>query len=451
MATDICKRVKRPVFPAVEIIQPRYWVFEDIIQVLNYLPDGTPYQKIDSSQYSPQARKRAYVGKFPKPAKGHDNRTLKDCLLTGASFMPTKIYKNSPNKDRGAWYSKGTYRQVFLNKKCPTIATGTKDFGQHVIHFEDGRAWTERLNGFLNLHGHRAAREFDLYCPRWRENPSFVLQMVKNYLAHESSSQSPPEHFKEQMRERETYAKEMIRRLSSKTFDRLIPVRRLIMKKAYNLACRYLPLRESPKYYYLMNFAIVRNIYLEIGRRLVERGLIEKNDDVFFLSRPELEKALSGQLGDREKIRKMIRDRYEEWERYCAASTPPLIRSDGKPINVKSSMIEEGVFQGTPVSPGVVEGRARIILDPTLSSEMTQGEILVAPVTDPGWTPLFLTAAGLVMEVGGAVSHGAIVAREYGIPAVVGVRDATSLIKTGETIRVDGNEGRVYKLKIAKN
>ena len=78
---------------------------------------------------------------------------------------------------------------------------------------------------------------------------------------------------------------------------------------------------------------------------------------------------------------------------------------------------------------------------------MTQGEILVAPVTDPGWTPLFLTAAGLVMEVGGAVSHGAIVAREYGIPAVVGVRDATSLIKTGETIRVDGNEGRVYKLK----
>ena len=110
-------------------------------------------------------------------------------------------------------------------------------------------------------------------------------------------------------------------------------------------------------------------------------------------------------------------------------------------------MIGEGVFQGTPVSPGVVEGRARIILDPTLSSEMTQGEILVAPVTDPGWTPLFLTAAGLVMEVGGAVSHGAIVAREYGIPAVVGVRDATSLIKTGDSIRVDGNEGRVYKLK----
>ena len=124
---------------AVEIIQPRHWVFEDIIQVLNYLPDGTPYRKIDSSKYSPQARKRAYVGKFPKPAKGHDNRTLKDCLLPCAAFMPTNILKSQPNKERGAWYGKGFYRQVFLDKKCPTILTGTRDFGQHVIHFDDGR------------------------------------------------------------------------------------------------------------------------------------------------------------------------------------------------------------------------------------------------------------------------------------------------------------------------
>jgi len=331
-------------------------------------------------------------------------------------------------------------KQVFLNNNIDEIPRKLKSF-------EEGREWKERLKGFLDLHGHRAAREFDLYCPRWQEDPSFVLQMVKNYLAHESSSQSPPEHFKEQMREREACAEEMIKRLSSKTFDRLIPVRRWIMKKAYNFACRYLPLRESPKYFYLMSFAIVRNIYLEIGRRLVERGLIEKNDDVFFLSRLELEKALSGRLGEREKIRKMIQDRYEEWETYCRTSAPPFVRSDGVPVKVGSSMVGEGVFQGTPVSSGVVEGKARIILDPTLSSEMTQGEILVAPVTDPGWTPLFLTAAGLVMEVGGAVSHGAIVAREYGIPAVVGVRDATSFIKTGELIRVDGNEGRVYLIK----
>jgi phosphoenolpyruvate synthase/pyruvate phosphate dikinase len=141
---------------------------------------------------------------------------------------------------------------------------------------------------------------------------------------------------------------------------------------------------------------------------------------------------------------KLVEQRKEEYEHFKKLNAPRVLTSEGEEIKVilKRENLPEGALAGIPVSSGVIEGIAKVIIDPSKDS-LSKGEILIAPFTDPGWTPLFINAAGLVMEVGGQLTHGTIVAREYGIPAVVGVSEATKKIKTGQKIRVDGNAGFV--------
>jgi rifampicin phosphotransferase len=139
-----------------------------------------------------------------------------------------------------------------------------------------------------------------------------------------------------------------------------------------------------------------------------------------------------------------VKNRKEEYEHFNKLTPPRLLTSDGEEIKAgyKRDNLPEGALPGMQVSSGVIEGIARVITDPSKAS-INKGEILVAPFTDPGWTPLFINASGLVMEVGGLLTHGTVVAREYGIPAVVGITDATKKIKTGQKIRVDGDAGFV--------
>ena len=203
------------------------------------------------------------------------------------------------------------------------------------------------------------------------------------------------------------------------------------------------PLREAPKFYALMGIAHIRDLYLEVGRRMVARGMLEKPDDFFFLSIPEIERIAQGVLG-KEWVHEQIPLRRREFARHMRANPPLVVRSDGKPMTKPA--IGGEVLRGMPTSPGVARGPARILLDPSDGALLHKGEILVAPFTDPGWTPLFLTAGALVMEIGGIMSHGAVVAREYGIPAIVGVKDATRLLRDGEMIEVDGASGEVRRL-----
>ncbi len=200
-------------------------------------------------------------------------------------------------------------------------------------------------------------------------------------------------------------------------------------------------LREMPKFCIILLFARARALLLLVGEELAEAGRLESADDIFFLSLPEARATLAGK-----DLRSAVRERRAVYaQEVRRRHVPRVLLSDGTEPAAETPdapVVTPGTLRGTPASGGVVAGRARVILEPSGAS-LQPGEILVAPSTDPGWTPLFLTAGGLVMEMGGAMSHGAVVAREYGIPAVVGVPDATERIATGQRITVDGSTGTI--------
>jgi len=195
-----------------------------------------------------------------------------------------------------------------------------------------------------------------------------------------------------------------------------------------------------PKFCLILLLAYIREVLQSVGKELAEAGRLESGEDIFFITLQEAHAALAG-----EDMRDIVRERREGYEHeLLRRHVPRVLLSDGtEPTPAVTDGAEsQGMLRGTPASPGSVTGRARVILDPT-GAHLEPGEILVAPSTDPGWTPLFLTAGGLVMEMGGSISHGAVVAREYGIPAVVGVAGATERITTGQQITVDGAAGKV--------
>ncbi len=192
---------------------------------------------------------------------------------------------------------------------------------------------------------------------------------------------------------------------------------------------------------------LVRAALLDSGAELVEAGVLDRADDLFFLRLAGLRALAAGEEGD---WRALVEERRKVYAREEGRTrVPRLLLSDGQAFYegvVSPEDDGDGVLAGSPVSPGVVEGRVRVVLDPH-AAQLQPGEILVCPGTDPAWTPLFLAAGGLVMEVGGLMTHGSVVAREYGIPAVVGVTRACERLRTGQRVRVDGTAGRVTVLE----
>ena len=187
-----------------------------------------------------------------------------------------------------------------------------------------------------------------------------------------------------------------------------------------------------------------RLVYRELNRRLVARGLTSSPDDMFFLLWGEI-KALATGVRTPEDIAQVIEARRRDYQWSQRVDVPKL--QEGTPRTLDATDTPHGLeLDGMGVSPGRVTGVARVVTDPRSSAYIEPGEILVAPVTDVAWTPLFAQAAGLVVEVGGLLSHGSIVAREYGVPAVVGVTGATRTIRTGDRITLDGATGQVLKL-----
>src|SRR5438093_1419128 len=197
-------------------------------------------------------------------------------------------------------------------------------------------------------------------------------------------------------------------------------------------------LREQPKFQIMRVFALGHALIAPVGGELVERGLLDVPDDAFFLTLPELRRAIAG-----EDLRGTVVDRRALYRREQGRRhVPRVLLSDGTDAETEIAAPTDGAIRGTPASPGIARGIAHVIRSP-VGARLEPGEVLVAPSTDPGWTPLFLTAGALVMEMGGMMSHGAVVAREYGIPAVVGVVNATGRITTGDQVTVDGSAGTV--------
>ncbi|WP_336205778.1 PEP/pyruvate-binding domain-containing protein [Nonomuraea sp. LPB2021202275-12-8] len=288
------------------------------------------------------------------------------------------------------------------------------------------------ITAFLDKYGHRGVAEIDLGLPRWSEEPAHILGVLANYLRMDGGL-APSTLFAKGARQ----ARAAIAQVASEA-RRKGRWRAPVVRFALGRTRRFAGLRELPKFYAVKVLAGVRRSLLEVGEHLVGVGVLDSPQEVFFLDLAETRVALGG--GD---LRALVAERRAAYEQETRRRhVPRVLLSDGTEPEALATAAADGALIGTPASAGTVTGTARVVLDP-VGAHLEPGEILICPSTDPGWTPLFLTAGGLVMEMGGAMSHGAVVAREYGIPAIVGVAGATHRITTGQRITVNGAAGTV--------
>jgi pyruvate,water dikinase len=293
---------------------------------------------------------------------------------------------------------------------------------------------------FLRQYGMRCPGEIDLTRPRWREQPTQLIPAILSHI----QSMAPGEHrrkFTAGEAAAGAAAEAILERLE-KSRGGAVKVR--IMARLIRVYRALIGLREYPKYFMISLFDVFKKALMEEAEELVRRGALRRAEDVYYLFLEELEEAIrTGRVDEG-----LIAERKEEYREYERLTPPRLMTSEGEVLSgtYEGQDAPEGSLLGTPVSSGVIEGRARVIIKPDEGS-LDKGDILIAPFTDPGWTPFFASASGLVTEIGGQMTHGSVIAREYGIPAVVGVEEATRLIRDGQWIRVNGSQGYVELLE----
>ncbi|MGV1007792.1 MAG: PEP/pyruvate-binding domain-containing protein [Dermatophilaceae bacterium] len=303
------------------------------------------------------------------------------------------------------------------------------------------RAAQAAVSAFLQQYGMRGVGEIDLGRPRWREAPAQVLATVQRYLSV-PDDQAPPKVFARGEQAAAGAVSALVARAATHSPGRpRAAAVRFVASRVRALS----GVRETPKFTLVRILGIAREALLASGADLVGAGVLDEPQDVFLLTLDELLRLPSnGTVGLRSSVARRRAARTAELRR---RQVPRVLLGDGRAFF--EGLGGDGgdhVITGSPVSPGVVESRVRVVHDPA-HSELQPGEVMVCPGTDPAWTPLFLTAAGLVTEVGGMMTHGSVVAREYGIPAVVGVHEATTRLRTGQRIRLDGSAGIIQVLE----
>ncbi|HEX3043718.1 MAG TPA: phosphoenolpyruvate synthase, partial [Bacillota bacterium] len=327
-----------------------------------------------------------------------------------------------------------------LIRKAPDLAREfeNEDYRTLLVRINQlqGHAeFKQKFTAFMDKYDMRAAGEIDIAKDRWIENPEPLAKSIMA-IVKTSAEGAHRKEYRETIERAKQAAEEFIKAVETKHGK----IKGKIIRRVIRVFRNVLPIREHPKYLIMKLILIFKRAFLEEARVLVQKGQLREEHDVFYLSFWELYKGIQ----DNESLIGLVEQRKEDYQRFRKLSPPRILTSDGEEIKAgyHRENLPEGALAGMPASSGVIEGIARVITDPAQAS-INKGEILVAPFTDPGWTPLFINAAGLVMEVGGLLTHGTVVAREYGIPAVVGITDATKKIKTGQKIRVDGNAGFV--------
>ncbi len=315
-----------------------------------------------------------------------------------------------------------------------------------------GRSWAEtrealeaagatrflgQWDAFMAEHGHHRRGELEFFNPTWAEQPEYVLGMVRGYLAH-AETEDPLVAFAARARAADEAAERCRGELRN-------PLKRAIFERMLAWGRTSAGARENIKSEAVRWLAAIRRTLLVLGERLVERGALTERDDVFFLAADELTRLVAGNAST-DWCSLIARRRAEH--AYLESLSPPSIVVGEWDEHTDGMRIPDGVevLSGISVSAGVARGPARVFLSADTEEQVQPGEILVAPFTDPGWTPYFIPAAGIVMDMGGMLSHGSIIAREYGIPAVVNVGPATRIIATGDLIEVDGDRGEVRLL-----
>ncbi|MGE5763421.1 MAG: PEP-utilizing enzyme, partial [Mycobacterium leprae] len=300
---------------------------------------------------------------------------------------------------------------------------------------------------FLARYGHRAAdHEIDVGAPRFADDPTYVLGLLRTYigtLAERRDADDALRRFEEGVARARRTSAESVAATSRVKGPAHAAVLRVLLDRGRALA----GLREQPKFDLVRAVALARHVLRQVGEALAADGVLAAAEDIFFLDPADVRTAL--REGTASRLRERVADNRREFELARARSAVPrILTSEGEAVYGPAAAPGSDTLVGTPVSPGVHEGVVRVVASP-VNAGLQPGEVLVAATTDPGWTPLFLTAGALVMEVGGVVSHGALVAREYGLPAVTAVVDATTLLETGQRVRVDGAAGTVTVLSEA--
>ena len=308
----------------------------------------------------------------------------------------------------------------------------------------EAQPFLSAFTAFLQEHGHRAVREPELSTPRWREDPSFPLEVIATYLAA-GELPSPTAMRRRQLR---------ARRVATQRARALLPVAlRPMLGLLLPLAQDATRLRELLRSLTTETIGMYRAIFLEVGQRLTSQGLLGDPQDVFFLTIDEVAGMLRD--GPRRLIDRVLERRARHDADLAAPDPPPLFRLQaaalGAPLQAPESSAAPGalVLRGQPGSAGRVEGTVRVISSPRAGHALRPGEILVARTADVGWTPLFLVASGVVLDQSGPLSHPVVVAREYGLPAVVGTGRAAELLHTGDRVLLDGAAGTVRLLATA--
>jgi len=304
---------------------------------------------------------------------------------------------------------------------------------------ESGRELLDRWNQFMLRHGHHCRGELELYNKRWNETPDYILQFIRSHMTQMNEA-NPVQNFERAAAERRQLEKQYRKRLKN-------PIKRMIFNHLLIRAQTGSVFRENVKSEVIKLLTTIRKMLLELGQRLRDKDVLENEDDIFFLRYEEIAPVVNKNADF--DIHETIRARRAEYDKNCSITPPDFVFGPFDPDTYIPEAIDEQaqVLDGLGVSPGTATSKARVILRADTEEQLLAGEILVAPFTDPGWTPYFVPASAIVMDEGGVFSHGSIVAREYGLPAVVNVGDATKIIKTGQTIQVDGDRGVVRILQ----
>jgi rifampicin phosphotransferase len=302
-----------------------------------------------------------------------------------------------------------------------------------------GREARDAIAAWLDKYGMRCVGEIDITRPRWSERPSTLVPMILGNIKNFEPG-AGERRFEQGRREAWKREQELLERL------RALPEGERKAEETKRMIDRvrtFIGYREYPKYGMVSRYFVYKQAFMEEAERLVEAHVLREKEDIFYLTFQELHDVVRTNRVDDQ----LIGRRKDAFRSYQALTPPRVLTSDGEVIAgaYRRDDLPAGALIGLPISAGTVEGRARVVTD-MARADLEAGDILVTTYTDPSWTPLFLTAAGLVTEVGGLMTHGAVVAREYGLPGVVGVEQATRLIRDGQRIRVNGTAGYVELL-----
>ncbi|PEK65107.1 phosphoenolpyruvate synthase [Bacillus wiedmannii] len=313
------------------------------------------------------------------------------------------------------------------------------NFLDELVQFKGGEKARDAISAFLNKYGMRCSGEIDITKTRWSEKPTTIIPMILNNIRDFEAGASKRK-FEEGLQEALKKEEELVDRLQHLPdgTQKVEETKRMIRNIRNCIGYR-----EYPKYGMINRYFIYKQALLKEAEQLVQSGVIREVDDIYYLTFEELHEVVRTNKLDYELIHKQK----NEYKLYEKLTPPRVMTSDGEIITgkYKRENLPADAIVGLPVSSGVIEGRARVILNME-EANLEEGDILVTAFTDPGWTPLFVSIKGLVTEVGGLMTHGAVIAREYGLPAVVGVENATKLIKDGQRIRVHGTEGYIEVL-----